>query len=235
LTDLWYSFWFFAFSFPSHDQEPEARIRLEERLKLLEEQAKPAKTDDEPARPSRGNYPDPDAWDAALMAYADEKASYVARKEVAAAEVKAKQEAETKAIEEGQRVVREAYTARVTKAQEKYADFKEVAENPDVQVSMPMVHAIIHSERGPDLQYYLGKNPDEARRISSLAPPLQLVELGLVLAKIDQPAVNPVSGAPRPIKPTKPAAEGTRKSPEDESMEEYAARRHAEMRAQARH
>ncbi len=207
-----------------------AEARLDKALQALEQttvkpaDAKPESDDTGPVRPSRNDFPDPDSWDAALIAYAEEKAVWTARKEIKALDADRRDAEQTRAIEEGQRVAREAYNGRVSKVLDKYPDFKEVAESPDVEISMPMAHAIIHSERGPDLQYYLGKNPAEAKRITALSPPLQLVELGLILGKLDAPAPpKPLSAAPKPISPITPAAEKSAKDPSEMSMDEYKA------------
>lgn len=212
------------------EQEREARIRLEERLKLLEERTPEPEptTDDAPVKPNRADYADPDAWEQAIIDYADKAAAYNAEKAVKAAREEEKAAADLRAIEDGQRVAREAFEARVQKAKEKHADFDQVASNPDVQVSMPMAHAIIHSEHGPDIQYYLGKNPDEAKRIMALAPPLQLVELGFIVRDLTRPVEKPpVSAAPRPIRPVTPTSE-VQKSLDDMSMDEYVAARKAQ-------
>ena len=212
------------------DEQTEARIRLEERLKLLEEAKPKPQTSDEdaPVKPSRDDFPDPDAWEEALLGYADKKAAYTARQEFKTLQAEEARKAEATAIEESQRVAREAYNGRLTKVQEKYPDFKEVAETPNVQISIPMAHVIINSESGPELQYYLGKNPEEAARIMTLAPPMQIYELGKIEAKLNAPPSAPkpaVSAAPRPIKPISAGTESSNKNPEEMSMEEYASYR----------
>lgn len=211
-------------------QSDAERLRL---LALLEERkAAPKVEDDEPQKPLRAAFETTEAYDTALSAYVDEKASWVAKKEVLAIQTAEKAKAEETAIAEGQRQARDAYHLRIEKTKEKYADFAEVAESPEVTVSIPMAHAIVNSEHGPEIQYYLGKNPDEAKRISLLAPPVQLIELGQIVGKIMTPAKPVITNAPKPINPITPGDTKTRKSPEDETMDEYAARRKKEM---ARH
>jgi hypothetical protein len=208
----------------------------------------------EPARPSRADYPTLELWEEALGDYHANVARTEARKEVRTAQEKARQEYEARAMEEQQRVISEAYQARVSKVTEKYPDFKEVAETPDVQVSMPMAYEIINSDSGPDLQYYLGKNPDEAKRIASITVTVrnpqtgrievvpdaasQVAELRVLSYKLanstQQPTRPVVSNAPRPIKPITASAEKASKSLEDMSMEEYAAKRKSDWKS-ARH
>lgn len=206
-----------------------------------------AQEDDAPKRPLKTEFVDnPDGYEQAVDDYIAKRASYEATKAVKADRAEQEQQAQQKAIADGNKAVKDAYTGRVEKAKGKYADYHEVAESPDVQVSIPMAHAIMHSEHGPDIAYHLGKNPAEAERISKLSPPLQLVELGLIVASLRAPAKEPVkepvkeaakppvSNAPKPIKPLGAGSEAVSKSPEDESMDEYAARRKKELAAERR-
>ncbi len=233
----------------SNWREAERRAEAErtEKLRLLAlvEQGKPApkpEVEDAPQRPQRSNFTDPTAFEEALADYADEKAAWSAKHAVKEALAENERVTQQRQIEEGQRAAREAYVGRVSKAQEKYPDYKDVAESPNVTVTIPMAQAILHSEHGPDIAYHLGKNPEEAKRIASLNPVQQLVEVGLIVAKLTAPAPAPavpapkpaVSAAPKPIKPLESKASPVAKSPEEESMEEYAARRHKELEAEKR-
>ena len=208
-----------------------------------------------PSRPARADYPNTELWEEALGDYHAQVARTEARKEIRAAQQQAQQEAEARVQEEQTRVAQETYKARIQKVTEKYPDFKEVAETPDVQISQPMAFEIINSDAGPDLQYYLGKNPDEAKRITDMTmqwrnpqtgqvevvPNIvaQVSEMRILAYKLQnstpQQSTKPVvSNAPRPIKPIAGSAEKASKALEDLSMEEYAARRKAEWKS-ARH
>ena len=225
----------------ANERAKAADERLEQALRALEaagkREEKVVPPDPEPQRPTRSAYPDQDQWEQEMLDYADKKAAWTAKREVKAARDEQERQTETKEIEESQRLTREAYAGRLVKIKEKYADFSEVAET-ETKISMPMAHVIIHSENGPELQYYLAKNPAEIERITKLTPPLQLMELGKIEAKLivpEAPAPKPISVAPKPIKPITAGSESMPKSPENESMDEYAARRKSEMRAQVRH
>lgn len=213
------------------------------------EPEKPVTEDDAPKRPSKAEFVDnQEGYDQALDDYIAERASYEATKAVKADRAEQESKAQQKAIEDGQRAVQTAYVGRVEKAKEKYADYLAVAESPEVEVSIPMAHAIVHSEYGPDIAYHLGddarKGGKEAERISKLSPPLQLVELGKIVAKLETPVAKPevkaepikppVSNAPKPIKPLGAGSESASKSAEEESMDEYAARRKKELAAERR-
>lgn len=213
-------------------QETLRVLALLEKGTKTEEKPAATETDPEPQRPDRGAFADITAYEEALANYADSKAAWSAKHAVKEALAEEAQKTEQRQIAEGQRLAREAYAQRIEKATEKYSDYKQVAESPDVMVSMPMAHAILHSEHGPELQYHLGKNPEEAKRISLLSPPLQLMEMGLLVARLTAPAAKEapapqqkpqISAAPKPLKPLESKSEPVSKNPQDMSMDEYAA------------
>lgn len=103
-----------------------------------------------------------------------------------------------------------SYQERVEQAMEKYPDFEDVAYSPDVPITNAMAATIQESEKGPDIAYFLGKNPAEAQRIAKLSPFLQAKELGKLEAKLESaPAPVRTSNAPPPINPIRNATAGT--------------------------
>lgn len=210
-------------------------------LTMLERQqqfAAPAEESEDtaPIRPTRADHPDDDDWDDALMQYAEVKAEFTARKEISATIEAERKRAEASSIANAQEHVRQQYQARIDKYITEKPDFHEVAESPDVIVSMAVAQAIMHSDNGPALQYYLGSNPDEAKRIMTLSPPLQLLEMGRIdsrLATAAQPAPvvkkpepRPISAAPRPITPLSAGDQSPiNKDPQSMTMDEYKAYR----------
>lgn len=213
-----------------------AEARESQLLALLKERQAPQQPaiqeEKEPARPDRNAFTDPDAYDRALDVYVNERAAFIARREVRQQIEQDRKSQREAALAEHQNRIKENFRQRVDKAKEKYPDYSVVAENPNIAVSVPMAHAIAMSDSGPDIAYHLGKNPQEAARISQLPIPAQLMELGIIAAKLVQPAAPPrVSNAPAPIKPT---VSGTTEAPvsgEEESMDAYAARRRKELAA----
>jgi hypothetical protein len=204
--------------------------------------------DPEPVRPVKAQFPDEVAYDAARDDYTETKAAWIARREIKATIAeRERQAAESRAAEENTRVVA-TYRQRVEKVLEKHADYTEVAESPDVSITVPMAHAIMASEYGPELQYHLGKNPAEAERLSKLPIPQQLLALGRLeasfasaaapKAEVSAPETKPaaakpaVSSAPPPTKPVKAGNADAVKTPEEMSMEEYAAYRKPQLEKQ---
>jgi hypothetical protein len=218
------------------DAERRAEAERQEKLRLLalvEKGGKPEKPaedeDPEPQRPAREAFAEPGAFESALAEYADKKADWSARRAVKEALAENDRAQQKRQIEQAQKQAQEAYAGRVQKAAEKYPDYKDVAESPNVTVSIPMAHAIMQSEHGPEIAYHLGKNPEEAKRIASLNPVQQLVEVGLIVAKLTAtapataaPAPKPaVSAAPKPITPLESKSDPV-KRPEEMGMDEYA-------------
>ena len=98
--------------------------------------------------------------------------------------------------------VMEAYANKEEEIREKYADFEQVAYNPNLRITEVMAETIRASDLGPELAYHLGSNPKEADRISKLSPFLQAKEIGRIEAKLaDAPPVKKTTSAPAPISP----------------------------------
>jgi hypothetical protein len=113
-----------------------------------------------------------------------------------------RKEAEAKKRAEQQKVI-ESYQERVAKTAEKYEDYEDVAFNPELTITDAMAQVIQLSDDGPEIAYFLGKNPDEAKRIAALPAYLAAKELGKLEAKLSAaPApTKQASKAPEPIKP----------------------------------
>lgn len=103
-----------------------------------------------------------------------------------------------------------AYQDREEQAREKYDDFEQVAYNPNLRITSVMAETIQASDVGPDVAYYLGSNPKEADRISSLSPFLQAKEIGKIEAKLaTDPPVKKTTTAPQPITPVSARTTGS--------------------------
>lgn len=106
----------------------------------------------------------------------------------------------------------EAYHEREEDARSRYDDFEQVAYNPQLPVTDVMAQTIQASDIGPDVIYWLGSNPKEAARISTLPSILQAKEIGKIEAKLAaNPPVKKTSTAPAPIAPV--AARASNGSP----------------------
>ena len=109
-----------------------------------------------------------------------------------------------------QEAIVEAYRDREEAIRDRYDDFEQVAYNPNLPVTDFMAQAIQASDIGPEVIYWLGSNPAEARRISGLPPILQAKEIGTIEAKLAvNPPVKKTSSAPAPIAPVAARSSGS--------------------------
>ena len=216
--------------------------QLERTLGLLEKAmaGKPAETatdDAEPVEPDVNKYTDQLQYNADYRTYLKNMAKHEGRQAARETQKQEREESQKRAQEDGRKKVIDSYNANVTKAREKYPDYDAVAHADGVPITAHMRDAIVESDNGPDIAYHLGQNVQEAFRISQLPPRRQLMELGLLSAKLAQPAQAaapvvpkaPTTPAPKPITPISSGGGAPTASRGEESMEAYAARRAKEL------
>lgn len=130
------------------------------------------------------------------------------------------------------------FEKRVAAVREKHADFDEVAFSNDHQVSETMRDAILNTQDGAEIAYWLGQHHEESNRIARLSPNHQILELGRISARLaapkPAPPPRPASAAPTPITPVRAggkAVEGVLR--DDVSVEEWMKRRDRDIRKRA--
>jgi hypothetical protein len=99
-----------------------------------------------------------------------------------------------------QTAVRDAWTAMADDMRTKAPDFDQVF-NQNIPVHQHAVPFIVESEKGGEIAYWLGKNPDVARDLYSkfeTAPAQALIELGRIEARLSAPPPKQISTAPKP-------------------------------------
>ena len=122
--------------------------------------------------------------------------------------------------------------AVVEKAHEKYEDFDEVV--GELKPTSPWSNALMRSENGEDIAYYLGKDKaKEGRRIAALDPVSQILEIGRISAKLElQPQERKTpSEAPAPIKPVGGSNAPSSKKLTDMTQDEFEKKRRAQIAA----
>lgn len=211
-----------------------------------------ASTREEPkvdARPARDDFDDPDLFAEALIEWgkrdklrevetqqAAEKAERdrITAEEKAAADKEAAEEQEAAVAEENAKIALD-WQAKSVAAQEKYGDYEELVMRPPADggptVTEIMAQAMTRTENGPDVAYWLALNPEESVRISELTNPiLQFGEIMKLSGRLSAPTARQRTRIPPPIKPIDASRnEPTQVSPDDETMEDYAARRTKEL------
>lgn len=123
----------------------------------------------------------------------------------------------------------QTWEERVGKASETYDDFEEVALSPDLPISEAMMAALVRSEKGPDVAYYLGKHRDVAAQLATLDPFSAAVRIGEIAATLSRPAPKKTTAAPEPINPVGARA-STSKDPSQMTDAEFAAWRREQIK-----
>lgn len=185
---------------PAGAEQPEPRTFTQDELNAIvaKEKAKverQLKRDMEAARQSQpvtvGEPPNPNDFETALE-YAEALADHKAAIKLAERDQQQRQQ-RTNAT----------YAEREEAARDRYEDYETVVYMDDLTITPAMAQVIKASEVGPDVAYYLGKNPKEAERIAGLDPLAQAKELGKIEVKVagSPPPAKKPSSAPSPINP----------------------------------
>ena len=189
---------------------------------LVKAQPAPEPPKEDPMPTMEAHDFDQDKWAQAYTSWADRRA-----KENAKDVVTTQMQAQTAAAE--QNAILAGWQDRASQFTEQHPDFEAIAYAPTVQITPDMFAVMQESEKGPDLAYHLGKNPDKAARIARMRPQAQAAALGRLEAEIVAPKPQP-SGAPEPPNPIgggqTPAVDLSK-----ETVEDFMIRRREETRA----
>jgi hypothetical protein len=101
-----------------------------------------------------------------------------------------------------------AFQAKEIQARKEIEDYDDaIAEAADIPVQGSVADAILSSDIGPHLRYYLATHPDEAETLNSMSAGAAARQIGKIEAKLEseiavkKTAKKKVSGAPPPVKP----------------------------------
>lgn len=203
-----------------YDRMKRRAMLAEARLAEVERAAPAKATAEQDPEPKFDDFNgDYDAYQRAVMAH-------TVRKELRAAR-------EADIAEERERRAREASVEAVSDFEERASEVRERIKDFDSVIdgyaknggsfSGPVRHSLMESDRGPELVYFLAKNPSIAAKLNSLTPLSAAREIGVLEAKLSSPSQR-TTQAKRPIQPlsggTKPAFD-----PSKASMDEYVAKR----------
>lgn len=197
---------------------------LQERLERLEAQARPQQQKDA-AAPTLDQFEDFESYMSARVAYEAERVVETRLGKVQ------QQEAARRAQEEQSRVL-SSWQDKQTAAAEKYADFDEVVSESDAPVTPSMSRAIVESDFGADIAYYLAQHPDEAKAIAQLSPTRQIAAIGKLEVVVSAVPAKKVTEAPAPITPTGSKAKAE-KDPAQMTDAEFAAWRKRQIAQRA--
>jgi len=98
--------------------------------------------------------------------------------------------------------IRDTWQNKSAEFAEKHADFDDVVKNPTIRITEDMANIFMESDKGPDIAYHLGKNPDVAARISRLPLQKMALAIGRLEAEVSKPSPKPQqTNAPEPPNP----------------------------------
>lgn len=179
-------------------------------------------------RPALEDFETVDAWAAAYDAYSEQRAAKVVEQHLG----KVREREVVQTVQEQFNARQESYAASVP-------DYIEVVSDPSIApyVTPVISEAIVTSELGPQLSYYLGlpANRNELVQISRMRPAQQGVALGKLEARLaaqSKPAPAAAPAKPKPVQQTRAPAppspvggQSPSKSIEGMSINEYLAAR----------
>lgn len=229
------------------NEEREARIAAEARLKALEEQlAKLDKKEEKAAAPqnaAKDGAPDPDATDDAgelVYPLGEFDPKYIAdltkhlfRQEAEAAKAAAAKEAEAEKAKSEFDTLTANWETRLTETEVDLPDLRDKLATLDATFSdvepeygAYLAEAIMNMERGPEVLYYLADNIGEAQKIVASGPVAAIIALGRLEGIMSVPAEKRdeqkrVSKAPAPPSSTK--GTGVAKSVDIEDLDAFEA------------
>ncbi len=189
------------------------RREKEQLMEMLKGQIKPQSVQPTENVPKLENYASYDDFIDAKIAFQAER---IAEKKYGEVEKQRQIEKDKESHETSLR----NWSSKVETARDKYEDFDDVVGNNTVPVSFAMSRAIMNSDSGTDIAYYLGKNPSEAIRISNLEPFASAREIGKIEAKLASIPLKRPSAAPEPIIPVG-TKEKANRDPEKMSVSEW--------------
>jgi hypothetical protein len=175
----------------------------EARARDLEAKLNPPKLDDIEAqigpRPKASDYTDIDAYSAELETWGGKRAILLD------AQQRGRQAAEQARAEQVK-----TFKERQGAFQEAHPDYAEVvASASDIPVAQDLLDEMLASDMGLAVQYYLGQNHDEIKRLNALSPAKRMLEFGRLETRLKLEVK--AAAAPAPEAP--PAATRQRQAP----------------------
>lgn len=139
------------------------------------------------------------------------------------------------AVDEAKRVIKDeqnqqttsrkvsVFRGRETDFSKSVDDYHEVVTNPNLPINQTMADVAMEMEDGPEVLYYLGKNPDLADEIARLSPLSAARELGRIEAKMQHQKKKgeAVSKAPAPAPKISAVAPSTKKNVDEMTQKEF--------------
>jgi len=128
----------------------------------------------------------------------------------------------------------DSWNQRVEAARKAHADYDDVMADADVELPPLVVDALMDSDHGGELAYWLASNREEAERIAKLSPVAAVRKLGEIEAGLrstpSSPQPKPVTKAPKPVTPVAAGTASPVPSSSDLDTDDFAAYEQARRR-----
>lgn len=199
-------------------RELEARLAALTAGKPTEKAAETPKADAADGKPQLEKF---ESYEDYVEALTDWK---LAQREAAMAE-----RSKVDAAKQQQAELAKSWQARQDAVRAKYDDYDEVV-GQEIPITQAMQQALLESDHGAELAYWLGSNPEEANRIAKLGPVAQIKALAKIEDSLSvgsaEPPAKPkprASSAPEPISPVGARGSAALKDPEKMTFQEFKA------------
>ena len=164
-----------------------------------------ARTNEQPAKaPQQESAKKPAASDFQdYDAYVEALAEWKAEQKVTEALDRRQQSSEQAKKAAEAREVAKAWTERQNAARRVFSDYDAVVGSADVTITPAVSDILLTSDKGPEVAYYLAKNPTVVERLNALSPTAAAREIGRLEAALEKPSVKHVVDAPAPASITR--------------------------------
>lgn len=125
----------------------------------------------------------------------------------------------------------ESYAKKAEEAKTRYADFDDaLAEHDDIEVRNTVLEAILDADNGPDIAYYIAKNPDIIEELNGMSDSAVYRKIGQLEERLGREgtgkaAENRASKAPPPITPVSAKKNSSSFNSKTATLEDYHAAR----------
>lgn len=164
-----------------------------------------ARTNEQPAKaPQQESAKKPTAAEFSdYDAYVEALAEWKAEQKVSEALERRQQSSEQAKKASEAREVAKAWKERQNAARSVFSDYDAVVGAADVTITAAISDILLTSDKGPEVAYYLAKNPSVVERLNSLSPTAAAREIGRLEAALEKPSAKHVVDAPAPASITR--------------------------------
>lgn len=157
----------------------------------------PAPTQQEAAKkPAAADFQDYEAYVEALAEWkAEQKVTEALERRQQSSE-QAKKAAEA-------REIAKSWAERQNAVRSIFADYDAVVGSADVTITPAVSDILLTSDKGPEVAYYLAKNPSVVEKLNALSPTAAAREIGRLEAALEKPSTKQVVEAPQPANVTR--------------------------------